>query len=296
MNTPFFSIVLPTYNRAQILPKTIASVLKQTYVNWELLVVDDGSTDNTKKIVEDINDNRVSYLSQDNQERSVARNNGIKNATGQYVCFLDSDDLFEPHHLQVLSTEILARNNPKELIFTNCFYLNHGKKEQPAFPVLKDNTLIYLLEHSIVPARVCVHKNILKEFQFREDIVIVEDTVLWIMIANKYPVTHITNYTIQYRLHDDNSVNIKNNCFLPRLRGLEKLFQDKEVSNKIGKKIKNEIISNCYLGIAKHYEYKRSFIKMIVNLVKSFFTNPSSNLNKFKIYMIYRYLINKEDV
>lgn len=290
MESPFFSIVIPSYNRALILPETIGSVLTQSYTNWELLVIDDGSADNTKEVVESIADNRVKYIYQDNAERSAARNNGIRNSKGEYICFLDSDDLFEANHLEVLYDKISEKSFPEELFFTNCYYLNHGEKEKPEFPDLKDNSIAYLLQHSIIPARVCIHRNLLNKFQFREDIVIVEDTVLWVSIANKYPVTHITDYTIQYRLHDDNSVNIKNNCFLPRLKGLKKLFKDKEISEKVGKKMRKDIISNCYLGIAKHYEYKRSFFKMVSNLCISFFVQPISVQNKFKLYMIYRYL------
>ena len=285
MAKPFFSILLPSYNRAHIIPETIGSVLNQTYTNWELIVIDDGSSDETKTVVGNIDDARVKYIYQDNQERSAARNNGIKNAQGQYVCFLDSDDLFEPQHLQVLFDDISERDFQVELLFTNCYYLNHGIKEKPELPELKDNSINYLLENSVIPARVCIHKDILKEFKFRVDVVIVEDTVLWVSIANKYPVTHIKEYTIQYRLHDDNSVNIKNNCFKPRLDGLTKLFQDKEIQNKAGKSLMRSILSDCYIGIYRHYEYNKMKSKKIGTILKAMIKYPDIKF-KMKLYLL----------
>ncbi len=98
-------------------------------------------------------------------------------------------------------------------------------------------------------------------FKFRPDIVIVEDTVLWVSIANKYSVLQIPEYTIKYRLHEGNSVDITNNCFLPRLKGLKKLFENKEISEKVEDDLQRMIISESYIGIARHYEYKRKFFK-----------------------------------
>ncbi len=290
-NTPFFSIIIPTYNRAHMLPASIRSILNQKFQNFEAIIIDDGSTDNTSEVVNNISDKRIRYIYQTNQERSAARNNGIKNAKGEYICFLDSDDLFVENHLQVLFDYIILNNHPMELIFTNCFFLNNEQNEKPDFPLLKNNPIIYFLQNSVIPDRVCIHKNILTEFQFRIDANISEDTILWVSIANKYPIKQLDEHTVQYRIHDDNSVNIKYNCYFERLKGLEKLFKDESISKKAGKTIISETLSICYLGIARHYEYKRSFIKMAANLFMSFIYQPSSKYNKSKVYMVYKYLL-----
>ena len=96
-----FSIILPTFNRANFITKAIESVINQTYKNWELIVIDDGSTDNTEEIIQKFikKEKRITYYYQKNQERSAARNNGIKRAKGDYICFLDSDDLYYPTHI-----------------------------------------------------------------------------------------------------------------------------------------------------------------------------------------------------
>ena len=95
----FFSVIIPTYNRAGLIGKAIDSVLAQTFADWELLIIDDGSTDNTRQIVEAYTDRRVKYIYQENAERSAARNNGVAQAAGKYICFLDSDDYCLPDRL-----------------------------------------------------------------------------------------------------------------------------------------------------------------------------------------------------
>ncbi|MDY6902826.1 MAG: glycosyltransferase family A protein [Cyanobacteriota bacterium] len=95
------TIVLPAYNASEYLAETLNSVLNQTYKDFELLVIDDGSTDNTRDIVRDFcqQDSRIRLISQENQGVSVARNSGIKMARGKYIAFLDSDDLWLPNKL-----------------------------------------------------------------------------------------------------------------------------------------------------------------------------------------------------
>ena len=104
----FFSIILPSFNRSDVINQTIQSVIYQTYENWELIIVDDGSTDNTKKIVDEIKntESRIKYIYQQNEERSSARNNGINNAKGDFICFIDSDDLFDENHLKIINETI----------------------------------------------------------------------------------------------------------------------------------------------------------------------------------------------
>jgi glycosyltransferase involved in cell wall biosynthesis len=91
-SNPFFSVIVPTYNRAFIIDRCINSILAQEYVSFEIIVVDDGSTDNTKEVVCQYMDSRINYFFQENRGVSVARNEGSKLAKGDYLVFLDSDD------------------------------------------------------------------------------------------------------------------------------------------------------------------------------------------------------------
>ena len=97
MSRRLISIIIPTYNRSKSLPISIKSVLAQTRVNWELIIIDDGSEDSTQEVLKDyLIDDRIKYYYQENQGVSVARNSGAKLAAGDYLIFLDSDDIFFP--------------------------------------------------------------------------------------------------------------------------------------------------------------------------------------------------------
>ena len=99
------SIIMPTYNRGYIIQKAIDSVLAQTYEDWELIIVDDGSTDNTAEVVGRNNDERIRYISYSpNKGANHARNVGMENAAGDFIAFADSDIIYEPKFLELFST------------------------------------------------------------------------------------------------------------------------------------------------------------------------------------------------
>lgn len=112
------SIITPSFNSAEFISETINSVLKQSYTNWELLITDDGSIDNTLAIVEEfcVVDNRIKIFKQENSGPALARNNSIKNASGQYLAFLDSDDLWFP---EFLSTSLNKVKKSEGFVFSS---------------------------------------------------------------------------------------------------------------------------------------------------------------------------------
>ena len=102
MAAPFFSVVIPVYNRAAALARAIASVRAQSFADFEIVVVDDGSKDDPRAVIEALNDPRIRFIRQDNAGGGAARNTGIDHAQGAFVAFLDSDDAFLPQHLQAM--------------------------------------------------------------------------------------------------------------------------------------------------------------------------------------------------
>lgn len=101
------SIVMPNYNKASFVDSAIQSVLNQTYTHFELIIIDDGSTDNSVEIINSIKDNRIKLIKQKNSGAAVARNNGIKNAQYDYIAFLDSDDIWLPWFLEKMNSLII---------------------------------------------------------------------------------------------------------------------------------------------------------------------------------------------
>ena len=112
-NQPTFSIVTPTYNRAYILANAIKSVTNQTYKQWELIIIDDGSTDITKNLVQNFHDERIKYIFQKNAGPSTARNNALSVAKGEWVAYIDSDNEFYPSYLEIMLDWI--KKNPGKL-------------------------------------------------------------------------------------------------------------------------------------------------------------------------------------
>lgn len=107
MHKPEFSIIIPTFNRAYILWKAIASVQNQWFTDWELLIIDDGSTDDTKRLLAEFQDDaRIKYFHQENQGPAVARNLGLTLATGDVITYLDSDDELFPQFLSIVSKQL----------------------------------------------------------------------------------------------------------------------------------------------------------------------------------------------
>jgi glycosyltransferase involved in cell wall biosynthesis len=129
MNTPLVSIVVPTYNRAYCLAKTIDSALSQTYHNLEILLIDDGSTDETSALIQQnyAHDSRIRYAYQENSGVSSARNHGFRLARGEFIALLDSDDLWEPWKLE-LQVAILIRFPEIGMVWTEMAAVNPEDK------------------------------------------------------------------------------------------------------------------------------------------------------------------------
>jgi len=197
------SVIIPSFNRAKYLGDTIRSVLGQSFQDFEIIIVDDGSTDNTKEIVLDFQkrDNRIKYLYQNNKGTSSAKNTGIKLSQGDFLQFLDSDDLIEEKKLEVQvyhlntnpDTDIVysdARFFPDEDIAKRYYSLDG--KNRPWMPKISgsgEELLKLLLSRNIMPTSApLLRKNIFKIIKpFDESLICYEDWDLWIRcaLANK---------------------------------------------------------------------------------------------------------------
>ena len=136
------SIIIPTYNRAHLILKSIKSVLNQTYQDIEILVIDDGSTDNTENLITDLNDKRIKYIKlENNQGGSKARNIGIMKASGKYISFQDSDDYYHYNKLETQFKNLKEKNSDFDFCKI-CLFINETNKK--IFPTLKqEKNIIY---------------------------------------------------------------------------------------------------------------------------------------------------------
>ena len=190
MNTPLVSVIIPTYNRAWALKKAIESVLAQDYKNFELIVVDDGSTDDTEALVSEYA-KAVKFIQQPNLGVSAARNKGISIASGALIAFLDSDDYWEP---QKLSAQVEFFNaNPDALICqTEETWIRNGKRVNPKKKHKKLSGMIFIPSLAlclISPSAVMMRKILFaKVDMFDESLPACEDYDLWLRVTCRYPV------------------------------------------------------------------------------------------------------------
>ena len=272
-----FSIILPTYNRAAIIQDSIKSVIEQTYQYWELIVVDDGSTDNTEDCIKNLmlKENRIKYIYQHNQERSQARNNGIKIAKYKWICFLDSDDIFLSNHLQTFYENI--QNYPR----INFFYSLKEREEHIDFHNKHETILI----NSIHSQQVCLRKKILLENTFNKKLNIGEDVELWMRIACKEDLLCTNTETVKIISHQGRSINgpgIKNT--LNHFKLVKRLMS--EYSNFISISTKRVLNSNLYFIIAKKQMQLENRFSAIFNLTISLVYNITNSQSKHKILLI----------
>lgn len=192
---PYFSVIIPLYNKAPYVRKAVESVLGQTYNDWELLVVDDGSTDGSGDIVKSVNDSRIRYLRQDNAGVSVARNRGVTESTAPYICFLDADDWWEPSFLEEMAK--LVEHHPDASIYgTGYWIVKNGKKRLAPIGVDKEfseGEINYCQVYAktlcmpLTSISVCMPRKVFDDAGgFPLGITLGEDFMLWLRIALKH--------------------------------------------------------------------------------------------------------------
>lgn len=209
-NSIKFSIIIPTFNRASFIDKAINSLLTQTYPSFELIVIDDGSTDNTEEVVKSFIDKRITYIRKPNKERAAARNSGKQVANGHYLTFFDSDDLLYPHHLETAYNLIKNKNHPK------WFHLGYDVKSENGELIKTENTLrnnpnLDLINGNFLSCNgVFLSKNLANQFSFNEDrdLSALEDWELWLRIAAEHKIILSSEITSTIVNHDSRSVLI----------------------------------------------------------------------------------------
>ena len=198
---PEVSVILPTYNRGWVLREAIDSVLAQDFKDFELIVVDDGSTDNTGQILDSYNQDLI-VLRQSNRGVSAARNRGIAAAEGRLIAFLDSDDLWLPRKLS--SQVDFFNSNPTAVINqTEEIWIRNGVRVNPKTRHHKFSGMIF--ERSLAlclvsPSAVMIKKNLFSKVGvFDESLPACEDYDLWLRISCQYPVHLIDTPLIMKR-------------------------------------------------------------------------------------------------
>ena len=187
------SVVIPTYNRIELLKRSIDSVINQTIKPSEIIIVDDGSNDGTEAMVKKKYDS-LKLITQKNKGASAARNSGIKASSGEWICFLDSDDEWKNDKLEK-QINAVANNSDYKFFHSNEIWIKNGKRINQKKKHKKYGGDIFkkcLDMCRISPSSVLIEKNIFEEIGFfNENLVVCEDYELWLRICDKYEVFFI---------------------------------------------------------------------------------------------------------
>ncbi len=225
------SVIIPTFNRKNFLKEAIESVLLQSYKNFEIIVVDDGSTDGTREMIKS-EYKMIKYIYQKNSGPSAARNRGIVEAKGEYISFLDSDDLWLKDKLKE-EMEFLEENREYKICYTDEIWIRNGKRVNPKKKHRKYSGWIFektLPLCIISPSSVIIHRSVFAHVGlFDESLFVCEDYDLWLRVSSKYPIYFLEKKLIIKRGgHDDQISNLGWGYDIFRVKALKKFIESPE--------------------------------------------------------------------
>ena len=277
MSSIQFSVIIPTYNRATRISGTIQSVLNQNYKNFELLIVDDGSTDHTEVVVSSFTDERIRYFKKNNEERAIARNFGIGKADGEYITFLDSDDKLYPNYFKEALVVIEKYDTPEWL------HLAYEIKDEKGKVIRRENERKGDLNKSLITGNhlscigVFVRNDIIQKHQFNidPDIIGSEDYVLWMELACLYPLRYSNKISAFMVQHSGRSViNFNKDQLTRRIqKNIYYVTQNPSFKKSFPKKTPL-FIAHRYLYLANHLSRSQSKISSLKYYFLSIFDHP----------------------
>jgi glycosyltransferase involved in cell wall biosynthesis len=215
-NGPLFTVLIPTHNRGTLILKTLETVFAQTYRSYEIIVVDDASTDDTEKILQSyVKSGRIRFIKHDrNYERAQARNTGMQQASGEFLTFLDSDDLMYRHNLEDAADFI--ERNPDVRLFHNLYQLVDESNRVLCnfrFPPLHDPVRAITRGNFLASIGVFIHREIYRSYEFDANPVLTgsEDWDFWLRVVPRYPpgrIAKINNGVVQHAKRSTNHLQL----------------------------------------------------------------------------------------
>jgi GT2 family glycosyltransferase/glycosyltransferase involved in cell wall biosynthesis len=298
---PIFTVVVPTYNQEQYLGQALDSIIKQTVPFWEAVIINDGSTDNTADVMEYYanRDSRFRIYHKENGGVATALNEGIKHAKGEWICWLSSDDLFEPNKLEIHFNAI--KEHPDIKFFHSHWYLLLEETKQKIAPGLwlsipptEFQVTRFFWANYIHGNAIAVHKSVFDNVGlFDETLRQGQDFDMWLRISSKYKSHFINERTCVTRIHKGQTTNsFAEGGVLDSTRALFKFLNEKSFNdlfpytdlsntNNILKAI-NEII---YISTkSEAFLYRCGYTTVLAEKTMEWFTNNISNKEREKLY------------
>lgn len=251
---PIVSIIIPAYNQGEFLKQAIQSSLAQTFSDFEVIVVDDGSTDSTPQVVKEFTDTRIHYIRQENKGLSGARNTGILNARGEYLTFLDSDDLFLPEKLTLLTAEF--RRHPEAGMIAGQAKLidQHGRPIDSTFnSVMPGDSAELILGNPFHVGSVMVLKSWQEKIGgFDESLRSYEDWDMWLRLVRAgCKIMTIDQPVSLYRFHTAQMTRNGNQMTRSSFAVLDKTFSQTDLPAR-WQQLHDQAYANAHIRAAAH--------------------------------------------
>lgn len=283
----FFTIILPTYNRARMLEKTLFSLLQQTHQEFEIIVVDDGSTDDTEELLKKIKDPRLKYFKKDNGGVSSARNYGLQFAKGEYINFFDSDDLAYPNHLAEANIYVEKHPDAKIIFFDFEWGDPERKNVKEVIMRFKNPNKAILLSN--YPSTNCVflHKSIFKALRFNESLNIAEDWEFWLKnsVRHQFHLGRVkTSYFVDHHERGVRKFNLGNVANQTKL--LLKALTEDQLFYDTNKKWLPQIHSHMLSYISIHAAIQAEKKNVIGYYLRSLWLDPKSLFTRRSLAII----------
>ncbi|MDN3676610.1 glycosyltransferase family A protein [Flavobacterium paronense] len=249
---PYFSIVIPVYNKEKFVAKTIESALSQTFTDYEIIIVNDGSTDQSEAKISTFKDNRIQYYSKKNEGVAITRNFGIEKATADYICFLDADDFWHPNFLETMHR--FTSELPEQKVFAAAIEIETKNKCIPALYSISSKSKFEIVnffdasqkECVLWTSSACIHRNVFENIgAFDTKIKHGEDTELWIRIGLQFPIVFIRKILACY-VYDEKSVSRNSNYFFESYT-----FEKYALEEKQNLKLKKYMDLNRFSAVIK---------------------------------------------
>ena len=272
MDKSLISIIIPTYNRADMLDNSINSVRKQTYKNWELIIVDDASTDRTEDVIRKhmAEDARIRYIKNDtNTGANATRNRGIKESSGEYIAFLDDDDRWDPDKIS-LQYNYFMENPVIGVVYCGYRYINLNTEKivRIESPRYVGDVSVILLRNNFIGSSVPLFKRECFDIagQFDEELTSCQDWDMWIRIAQVFHFSYINKVLVDITVHGHQiSVNLKS-----KIESRHKLLKKYEYLLK-----KNRpMLAHYCKRLAILYTLDHAPLKTIRYLLRAIIINP----------------------
>lgn len=257
----FFSVIIPVYNRAHLLGETIDTVLAQSYPHFEIIIVDDGSTENIKEIIDNnySRESRVRFFRKQNEERGAARNYGLQQANGDFAVFFDSDDFMKSHYLETLH-KVITENPGVQLLAAKYNYDNNGSIENhPELISLREGWYDQdlFLKGNILACNYCIRikDHSYKLFPPERELASMEDWLFLVQNLSDKKIYIKDEICVTMRQHDERSMN--NNRKVIEARKRANSWALKNLSLNDRKKKTLIAWSHYFCGIHEYLDHKR---------------------------------------